>query len=340
MLAAALVAMVGSLAASVSAAPPTLAAPVPLALPGATGAVHLDDLQYDAGLGRVLVPAAETGNLDLVSPATLEVRAIPIELTPAQGEEGGAEVASAAVGDGFVFTADHGQQRLVAIDARTFRVVASAPLAAGPDYVRFVEDRHEVWVTEPRKAAIEVFALDRGDPPALRAVATIAVPGGPEALAIDLSRGLAYSNHWQQETVAIDLAKRQVAETWSSGCEGPRGLALDAPHGFLYVGCKDGTVTTLDVVHGGKVLSTLQPGEGTDIVAFDPERRHLYVPGARSATLAVLAVSDKGSLSLLGKAPAAEHSHCVTTDLAGGIYVCDPEKGRLLVYRDPFPASH
>ena len=309
----------------------------PVALPGVAGTVGLDDLQFDAGLGRVLVPAGASGNLDLVDPATGEVTAVPV--AGADGSAAGARVASAAVGGGFLFTADRAGHRLLALDPGSHRLVTSAPLAGGPDYVRFVASRNEVWVTEPREEAIEIFALEEGSPVALRVIAQVAVPGGPEALAIDPERGRAYSNLWKEQTVAVDLAARSVVARWSSGCAEPRGLALDAPRRLLLVGCKDGTVTSLDVGRDGKLLATLKPGDGTDIVAFDPGRRHLYVPGGRSATLAVVGVGESGGLSLLATAPAAERSHCVTTDGDGLVYVCDPERGRLLVYRDRLPPT-
>jgi hypothetical protein len=300
----------------------------PLSLPGAAGSVGLDDLQYDAALGRVLVPAGESGNLDLVDPVTGAVTAVAIA---------DAHVTSAAVAGNLLLTSDRKGLRLLALDAISHRVVASAPLAAGPDYVRYLATRGEVWVTEPRAESIEIFSLTPGTPPSIREVAKVAVPGGPEALAIDPERGRAYSNLWRERTVAIDLAQRAVVENWASGCAEPRGLALDAPRTLLLVGCKDGTVTSIDVGHAGKILSTLKPGDGTDIVAFDPGRRHLYVPGGRSATLAVVGVGESGALTLLATASAAERSHCVTTDGDGLVYVCDPVRGRLLVYRDGLP---
>jgi len=38
-------------------------------------------------------------------------------------------------------------------------------------------------------------------------------------------------------------------------------------------------------------------------------------------------------------AETAPDAHCVATDDSGSAYVCDPGKGRLLVFRDPYPAT-
>jgi hypothetical protein len=317
-------------------APEVVQAPAaaPLALPGGTGGLDLDDLRYDPGLDRVLVPAAAAGTLDLIDPATEAV-------TPVVDFGAGAppQVTSADVGAGLIFTADRAQPRLFALDAVSHAVVATAPLAGPPDYVRFVAPRRAVWVWEAHAGRNEIFTLSETSPPTLAARGAIEIPGGPESLVVDARRGRAYSNLWRAETLAIDLSSHAIVERWSAGCDGPRGLALDADGGFLFVGCREGAAVALDVAHGGRVASRLATGAGVDIVAWDAARRHLYVPGSRSATLEFVAVSPAGELSLLGSAATVARSHCVATDGRGKVYVCDPEGGRLLVFRDPFPPA-
>jgi hypothetical protein len=55
--------------------------------------------------------------------------------------------------------------------------------------------------------------------------------------------------------------------------------------------------------------------------------------------MAVLGVSAKGELSLLGSFPTATGAHCVAADGAGNVFICDPKRGRLLLFRDEYPAS-
>src|SRR5690349_9196231 len=47
-----------------------------IALPGSTGAIGFDDMGYDPALGKVIVPAGDTGDLDLIDPDTLAIKAI------------------------------------------------------------------------------------------------------------------------------------------------------------------------------------------------------------------------------------------------------------------------
>ncbi len=338
------------LPAGLHAAPPPAAAPPPptpeltahpVAVPGGEGGVGFDDLAFAPALGKVLVPAGRTGNLDLVDPASGEVVAIPgFGSAPAgvQGAHGHGEgTTSADFGRGLLFAVDHSSQKLDVVDPARHEIVASAPLAAGPDYVRWVEREGEVWVTEPGAEQIEIFRLPAGAAPTPVHQGAVSVPGGPESLVIDTARGRAYTNLWTGTTVAIDLGKREPAARWPNGCEGSRGLALDARRGFLFVGCAEGKASVLDLGHGGAVLDTLAHGSGVDIIAFDPARSLLYLPGGRSATMAVLRVSDAGELSLAATAATASGAHCVSVDDRGQAWVCDPGGGRLL--RFPSPTS-
>ena len=310
----------------------------PLPLPDGKAGIGFDDLRFDAARGRLLIPAGRTGDVDLIDPATRAVTPIAGFSKAARYDAGhGQSVTSVDVGDGWLFATDRTALSLAVVDLQSRRIVARAPLASAPDYVRFVAATHEVWVTEPGRQRIEVFSLGKATPPVPTHAAFIAAPGGPESLVVDGTRGRAYTHKWKNETMAIDPRSRAVVATWPAGCAGPRGIALDEPRGLLLVGCEDGSATALDVAHGGKLVSTVKSGSGVDIIAFDPGRRHLYLPGDESATVAIIGVAATGALSLLGTAPTAKDAHCVTTDERGNAYVCDPQRGQLLVVHDPYP---
>src|SRR5262249_19660617 len=159
-------------------------------------------------------------------------------------------------------------------------------LAGGPDYVRWVEPAHELWVTEPGKRQIEYFALDKNR---LVRKGAIDVPGGPESLVIDPRRGRAYTHTWNDESVPIDLGAHKEVARWRNGCKASRGIALDDKRGLLFVGCDEGKAVALDVA-SGKPVGSAPTGKGVDIIAYNPALAHLYVPGGDSATLTILGV--------------------------------------------------
>jgi DNA-binding beta-propeller fold protein YncE len=320
-----------------AAAPATLS---PLALPGVDGHVGFDDLRFSAELHRVLVPAGRTGRLELVEPGKHQVAEIAgFSASRGSGRGHGEGTTSADAGEGLVFASDRTQRTVVVADPMARRVIARAKLGGGPDYVRWVGPTHEVWVTEPGEKVIETFRVEGSAPPRLTRTGTIEVPDGPESLEIDPGRRRAYTNTWHGETIAIDLESRGIVGRWKNGCKGSRGLAVDVERAFVLVGCDEGEAVLLDAGHGGKVMGRAPTGDGVDIIAYDGRLSHLYVPGGEAADLTVIGVTGAGALDVLGKVETARDAHCVTADDLGDVYVCDPARGRLLTFRDPFPAS-
>jgi len=326
-----------TLVVTLAATPVTLS---PLALPGAGGSIGFDDLRFSLELHKVLVPGGRTGRVDLVDPGTRAIDEIAgFSSSRGAGRGHDESTTSADSGQGLIFASDRTQRALVVADPATKSIVARAKLGSGPDYVRWVAPTHEVWVTEPGKKVIETFRVEGGKPPALTPTGTIEVPDGPEALEIDPDRNRAYTNTWHDVTIAIDVDSRAVVGRWKNECKGSRGLAVDARRGFVFVGCDEGKAVLLDAGREGQVIGRAQAGAGVDGIGYGPALSHLYVPGADAANVTILGVRNSGALDVLGSVPTTREAHCVTADDLGNVYVCDPAYGRLLTFRDPFPAS-
>jgi hypothetical protein len=313
---------------------------VALNLPDGGGGIGFDDLRFDPTLGKLLIPAGRTGKVDLVDPSSQVVTPIA-GFSTQPGFKGGHDdgPTSADAGRGLIFVTDRTAQRLDAVDPAAHAIVATAALASSPDYVRYVAPTGELWVTEPDREQIEVFGLSSDATTSLVRLGTIAVKGGPESMIIDPGRGRAYTHLWGGATVAIDLNSRTQVAQWSNGCDGSRGIALDAAHGWLFAGCAEGKAVVLDVDHNGQQLASLAVGAGVDVIDYNPTLEHLYLPGASSATMAILGVSATGALSLLGTVATAQGAHCVVADNQHHAWVCDPKHGQLLQVTDPFPAT-
>lgn len=309
-------------------------APTPLPLPAGTGGIGFDDLQFAPSLGKVLVPAGRTGRLDLVDPKSELIEEIGGFSAESKYKGGHGEgITSADADGGFVFVTDRSAKLLDVVDLHEKKIAARAALASGPDYVRFVRTTREIWVTEPDAERIEVFAFHGEKNPIPSHVGFIAVPGGPESLLIDDDAGRAFTNLWAGATVAIDLKSHEAVARWPNGCRGSRGLTLDPNREFLFVGCAEGKLSVLGARNGNQ-LGSVSSGSGVDIIAYGAIRRHVYLPGARSATMAIIGISDAGVPTLLTTVNTAIGAHCVTADNLGKAYVCDPNRGRLLIFVD------
>ncbi len=305
-----------------------------LPISGGTPDIGFDDIGYFPALDRLSIPAGRTGVLDLIDPRSGAITArYPVtSVRTARGRR--ASTTSAAYGDGYLFASDHGRNAVAVIDAHSGKEVVRVPLASEPDYLRFLGSRQELWVTEPHGRQIQVFRMEPGAKPTFTLISTVAVPGGPESLVFDTALGRAYTNLWKEQTAVLDLAHPRVIGRWRASCAGPRGLALDTARGFLFVGCAEGAVAVLDLKSDGRVLAKAPAGAGVDIISYAAARRHLYVPGARAATLSVFRVGDSGALQALALYRTAQGAHCVTDDGRGRVFVCDPDAGRILEFRD------
>ena len=312
-----------------------LAAPVAVPVPGGEGGIGFDDLVFSAPLRRFIIPGGRTGSVFLFDPETRRLEPVgALSKLPTWKGGHGEGATSADAGRGTLFVADRTTKHLLAIPADGKGTTAEAPLASGPDYVRWVESTGEVWVTEPDAEAIEIFRFDPKARPALVHAGRIAVADGPESLVIDAEHGRAFTNTWHDRTVAISLEKRAEAGRWSNGCKDARGLDADRARGLLLVGCAEGLATVIDTSGKGRLAGTAKVGGGVDIVAYVPATRRLYVPSGKAATLEALEVQADGSLRSLWQQAAAPGSHCVAADDRGHVVVCDPRGGRVLVFED------
>ena len=301
-------------------------------LPEGSAGIGFDDIQYSSAMKKVLVPSGRTGMLNLVDPESLAVTSIS-GFSSAKVYKGGhgEGITSVAEAQGMLLVTDRSSLKLNVLDSDSKKIIAAVPLGSSPDYVRFIPTLNEVWVTEPDEDQIEVFKMNEKQP---AHSAFIKVEGGPEALVIDTKKGRAYSHLWHGKTVAIDINDKKIVATWPNGCEGSRGISFGETPDVLLVGCSEGKAVSMDVAHDGKIISSVTSGNGVDIIAYNHHLKHLYMPGGKSATMAIISVTADGNLKLLETVPAAEGSHCVTTDQNDTAFVCDPKHGSLLVIKD------
>jgi DNA-binding beta-propeller fold protein YncE len=312
---------------------------VPVALPSGSPGIGFDDLRYSSSLGRVLAPGGRSGNLALIDPDSLEVSVVSgFSATNDYSGGHGDGATSVDEGRGFLFVTDRTSRKVFVVDAAARKIVGSAALGAGPDYVRYVAATDELWITEPSADRIEVFALPKTGPMTPVSTATIPVQNGPESLVIDGTKGRAYTHRWQASSVVIDVRTRSPIFEWKNGCASSRGLAVDEARGFFFSGCLEGTVSVLDT-RDGRILSSIAKGSGFDVVGYNPKLGHLYLAGTSCACLVVLGVSSAGQLKFLGRFHATGSAHCATADDRGHAWVCDPDGGRVLRVNDPYPAS-
>jgi DNA-binding beta-propeller fold protein YncE len=120
-----------------------------------------------------------------------------------------------------------------------------------------------------------------------KVVSTFALGGGPEFGASD-GKGKVFVNLEDKSSlVKFDANTLKIENTWPlAPCESPSGLAIDAVHKILIVGCHNKLMAFVDG-NSGKVLGTVPIGQGVDANRFDPVTGYAFAScGDGSLTIA------------------------------------------------------
>jgi DNA-binding beta-propeller fold protein YncE len=101
-------------------------------------------------------------------------------------------------------------------------------------------------------------------------VSTFPLGGGPEFGATDGKGKIFVNLEDKSSLVKFDAKTLKIENTWPlAPCESPSGLAIDATHEILVVGCHNKLMAFVDG-NSGKVLGTVPIGQGVDANRFDP----------------------------------------------------------------------
>jgi hypothetical protein len=347
---------------------PTSLTTVPIKFdPAPPAGISFDDMVYDPGMGKLVVPLDGTGYLALLDPQTLAVKYINgfSKIDPTTNGQGGST--SAAVAHGMIYALDNSALKIMVVDPNQGTILGSTPVASFPDYIRYVAPTNELWVTELDPEQIEVFSLPpTGKSPVPVLSGTISVPNGPHALVIDNSHGLAYTNQPPSGlTAVIQVQTHDIIAEWGNGCTAARGMALDPVQGWLFVACREGKVNMLDTNNDGAQITSVNYGSGLDFVGYNPKLHHVYLPSGNSNVLAIFGieigprptatpdfhipptptpppgptptVTIQTIFLRLGTADTSFKDKCVVNDDRGDVWVCDSDKGQLLMVKDNFP---
>jgi hypothetical protein len=340
--------------------------PLPFNIP-----ISYDDFTYDAHLKRVIIPAGESGQVALIDPTTLQYQLLSgfsKQEDPANPIMGTSAV---AVAGEYLYGLDQETVSIIIIDLNTGNVVGTTPVQSPPDYIRYISATNELWVTEKDLEQIEVFSISADTPPVVQSTGEISSPNGPEALVIDDTRGLAFTNRSKQSlTDVIQVQTHAVIAHWGNGCSSAKGMAVDTLQGYLFVVCGEGKLVIMDINNDGYQISSFTYGGKLDFVAYNPQLHHVYLPSSVSGIVAIFQLQTllstpqptltnpphttptiipsatpgatptpdfKTSLALLGTADTAVKAKCVTVDEFNNIWVCNPNNGQVFMIHDTFP---
>ncbi len=275
-----------------------------LPLPGATPAgISMDYIAFDPSTRSVWVPAGNTGLVVVIDSSKGSLRQIAGFPTAEMGTGDRKRIvgpSSVTIGDGVVYVGNRADSTICAFNALSLAKGACRKLDSMPDGLAYVGPTKEVWVTTPRDKSVRVL-----DAATLAEKAKLTFDGNPEGFAVDAPHGRFYTNLEDRDlTLSIDLGSRKTVETWKPECgeDGPHGLRVDPAAHQLFVACS-ARAEVMDTEHGGKVLSSVDTGDGVDDIDYSPATHRLYVGAARAGRLTVASVDAQGKLSVDATVP-------------------------------------
>jgi len=300
-----------------------------IALPGGPGPIGMDYIAFDPSTKSVWIPAGNTGNVAVVDAATGNVRSISGFATAEMGtgeRKRRVGPSSVTIGEGSVYVGNRGDSSVCAFDPKTLAKGACHRLDSMPDGLAYVAATKEIWVTTPRDKSVRVL-----DAATLDEKTKLTFDGNPEGFAVDGKRGRFYTNLEDKDrTLAIDLRSRKTIATWNPSCgeDGPHGLRVDAEAGHLFVACS-ARAEVMDVEHDGKVLSSIDTGDGVDDIDYSAATHLLDVGAARAGRLTIARCDDAGKLTLVAavKTPVGARNPAATD--AGAVYLAHSAFGGL-----------
>jgi DNA-binding beta-propeller fold protein YncE len=163
------------------------------------------------------------------------------------------------------FASNGGEAKVSIVDLKSLATSSKVPTDEGPDAILYEPGHEEVYAFNGRAHSLTVISATSG-----QVVTSVKLPGKPEFPAVDVRAGRVFDNiEDKSEVVALDTRTHQVVSEWPiAPGESASGMAFDAAHHRLFLGCENHLMLMMDSTNG-KIVASVPIGSGVDANAFD-----------------------------------------------------------------------
>ena len=190
---------------------------------------------------------------------------------------------------GFSSNGQENKSSIVDLDSlKTIEKVATGP---NPDALLIEPKSGEIWTFNGRGQSATAYDAKTGKAVA----ASIPLNGKPETGVADPEANRIYVNLEKENEIAVlDIKEHKLVTRWPiAPGTAATGLAFDPALHRLIVGCGNSKMLLIDSTNG-KVVSSVDCGQGVDAAAFDPQTHLGFVSAGGSGTVTVAKVeADK-----------------------------------------------
>jgi DNA-binding beta-propeller fold protein YncE len=248
------------------------------------GAGGWDYLTVDQATHRVFISRGT--KVIVVDPVTEKILG---EIPDTQGVHGIALAAESNKG----YTTNGRTSNSTIFDLTTLKSLGEVKTDKDPDAVIYDSYSKRVFTFNGDASSSTVIDAANGT-----AAGTVSLGGQPEFAASDGKGKIFVNLEDKSELVKFDAKTLKVENNWSlAPCESPSGLAIDAEHEVLVVGCHNKLMAFVDG-NTGKVLGTVPIGQGVDANRFDPGTGYAFA-SCGDGTLTIAHEDSPGKFSLV-----------------------------------------
>jgi YVTN family beta-propeller protein len=293
-----LLALLGLLLAQVQ--PATFATVRDVPLPGDTS--KFDYVSLDPGSQRLFIAHLGAGTMpvyDIASGAVIgEVQNVP-----------GVHGVLAVPELGRVYASATGSNQVAVIDPQSLSVVGTIAGGEYPDGIAYDPELGKLYVSDESGGTDTVI-----DTASNQVVATIPLGGEAGNTQFDAAaHRIIAAVQTRNQVVSIDPQTDQVTGQYdTSGCDHPHGIQISPDLRLAFVACEGNAKLVVMDLLSMSVTETYDVGSVPDVLAFDAQRRLLYV-AAESGPVTAFSETDTG-LKLLAQQDVGPNAHSMAVD--------------------------
>lgn len=208
-------------------------------------------------------------------------------------------------GRGFI-TEDEANQ-ITIFDLHTLNKIGTAKTGHGPDGIIYDGYSKRVFVFSGDGKVTAVSAATG------LIVGSAELGGAPEFAASD-GRGHIYNNLADKsEVVQIDSNTLRILNRWPlSPGQSPSGMAIDAAHHRLFIGCRNRELIVMNA-DNGRVVKAVAIGDGVDANRYDPETKTAFSSNG-DGTLTVIHEDSADEYSVIATVPTERGARTMEVD--------------------------
>ena len=224
------------------------------------------------------------------------------------------------------FITNGGDSTVTMFDLKTLAVIKKIPVkTGGMDGIMYDDFANRVILTNHSRPIGTVVALD---PTTGDSVAAVQLEdNGPEGAASDETGKLFVNNEGKSTMQEIDTKTWTAIASWPlAPCDGPTGIAYDRKGNRVFSGCGKNSVVVDPA--SGKIVATVNNGDGVDALGYDPSEKLFYIPAGRDSNVTIVHEDAPDKYTVVATVTTMRGAKTIAVDPVRHVaYLFQPEYG-------------